>query len=163
MNKKLPLVFCVYSLASICHAQVVGGEYIHIPENRPVIGFFPSANTITIGDIAHEAKFCPGDSDYVCFEVKELKFATPRNPKDMKSWIYDGERYKVTRRFSTRESHPAWVIEKITGLKMWFLWSSHNGLMMFAENRDKNQSGVYMSDGFCGFAASKGCESLLKK
>ena len=152
---------CFVSMS--CFAQVHSGEYIHVPEKRPVIGIFPYENSFTVGDVGYEAKFCLEDSKYHCFESQKVKFAVPKNLENETTWKYGGETYRVVQRFSTRGEYPAWAIEKTTGLRMWFVWSSHHGLMMIGEGTSKNRQGGYMLDGDCGFAASATCEQLQNK
>ena len=155
MKKLLALIGC--SLALNCFAEVHRGEYIHVPEKRPALGIFPDEKWFTVGDVAHSAIFCPEDSKYHCFESQKIKFAVPKNLEFASTWKYSGETYRVIQRFSTRGEYPAWVIEKSTGMRMWFVWSSHHGLMMLGEGSGKNQQGGYMLDGICGFAANESC------
>jgi hypothetical protein len=155
MKKFLALIG--FSLACHCFAEVHSGEYVHVPDKRPVIGIFPKDNGLTVGDIAHDATFCLQDSRYHCFEAQKIKFAVPKNLVMASTWKYAGESYRVIQQFTTRGEYPAWVIEKSTGLPMWFVWSSHHGLMMLGEGGGKNTHGVYILDGICGFAASEFC------
>lgn len=155
MKKLLVLIGC--SLVLNCFAEVHSGEYIHVPEKRPALGIFPAEKSFTVGDVGHEATFCPEDSKYYCFESQKVKFAVPKNLELPTTWKYAGETYRVIQRFSTRGEYPAWAIEKLTGMRMWFVWSSHHGLMMLGEGSGKNQQGGYMLDGICGFAANKSC------
>jgi hypothetical protein len=155
--KRLFASFCCFA-ALTCFAQVRSGEYIHVPEKRPALGIFPEQGWFTVGDVAHDAKFCLEDSKYHCFESQKVKFAVPKNLENETTWKYEGETYRVMQRFSTRGGYPAWAIEKSTGLRMWFVWSSHHGLMMIGEGASKNQQSGYMLDGVCGFAANATCQ-----
>ena len=163
MIKRTLLIIFVFFLASVCRAEVFGGEYIHVPDKRPPIGLFPGTNGVTVGDVAYDAEFCADGMDYICFEAKEIKFAVPKNLNNINAWMYKNDKYKVLRHLNTRGDRPTWIIEKTTGMKMWFVWSSYNGLVMFGIDEHKNQRGVYMLDGICGFAANAACERSLKK
>jgi len=162
--KKNALFFAVCCLfGSLCQAEISGGEYVHFPDKRPSIGIFPHMNGLAVGDVAYDAEFCSNDIAYVCFEAKEIKFAVPKILRDLNSWSYKNEKYKILQSLKMKGDHPAWVIEKTTGMKMWFVWSSFNGLLMFGVGDNKNQRGAYMLDGFCGFAADTACKELLKR
>lgn len=154
--KFIVALFCGL-MALGCLAQTRGGEYFHIPERRPAINVDPSAKWIAVGDLAHEAKFCDATSSMHCFSTKDLAFAVPKEKELPGHWKHEGQDYKIVQKLSTRGNRPAWVIEKTTGKRWWFLWSAHHGLMMFGEGPKRNQTGGYLVDGSCGFAANATC------
>ncbi|WOI45636.1 hypothetical protein [Acidovorax sp. BLS4] len=163
MTKMLNFALCLFVLVFAIQKKAVGAEYIHVPGKRPVVGIFQKENGITIGDVGHEANFCKDDSPYICFRMKTMAFAVPKKLEKFDEWTHEKEVYRIVQSFEMRGVYPVWVIEKTTGLKMWFVWSSYRGLLMFGEGSNKNQEGVYMLDGFCGFAASEACDRFQKK
>jgi hypothetical protein len=154
--KVLAITFLSF-MALHCMAETRGGEYFHIPEKRAAINVMPAEKSIAVGDLAHPAKFCDPSIPRYCFTLQELAFAVPKKFDSLKTWTHEGQTYKVVQKLSTRGEYPAWVIEKTTGKRWWYLWSAHRGLMMFGQGSGSNRSGGYLLDGSCGFAASDTC------
>jgi hypothetical protein len=157
--------FCISILFFItfnCLAETHGSEYFHVPEKRAVINIMPAEKSIAIGDLAHVAKFCEPSIPRHCFNLQKLVFAVPKKFDTLKTWTHEGHTYSVIQKLSTRGEYPAWVIQKTSGDRWWYLWSAHRGLMMFGEGSKSNASGTYFLDGLCGFGADLKCTNQSK-
>jgi hypothetical protein len=153
MKHLIAISLCFLTLH--CGAETHGGEYFHVPQKRPTINIKPSEKFIAIGDLAYDAEYCESSNPMYCFKLQKFSFAAPKQFNTLKTWKHDGQDYKIVHKLSTRGEYPAWVIEKTTGQRWWYLWSSHKGLMAFGEKMQ--DAGSYLLDGECGFGANTTC------
>lgn len=154
-----PIIGLLMWLIYTCSFAEHIAEYIHMPLKGDGFAIDAATNSVIIADIGYEAKFCNAKGDFHCVISKAFEFSVPKKVKFRDTWSYNGQSYKVIQKISLRGERPAWVIEKTGEPIIWYLWSSHRGLIMFGAEKKavKTQAGVFLLDGICGFAASSTC------
>ncbi|MCK9345056.1 MAG: hypothetical protein M0P64_02945 [Candidatus Pacebacteria bacterium] len=154
--KTIPIIFFTWTITTCCFAEQIA-EYIRIPSKGPGFAIDRTTNSVIVGDVGYDAKFCDAENEFHCVVSKVFEFAVPRNSILQNKWEFNGSIYKVIQRIRLRGERPALVIEKNGSPKIWYLWSTHRGLMMFDIKTREKQAGGLLLDGVCGFAASNGC------
>jgi len=159
--KLIPLVLLLVAL----HVGAEESEWFYSNLSTPSARQFVMTPTHVGGHLRFDAKACPEDSPYLCYEAEGFQFAIPKEIGSQRKWALNGATYELQKESTlTLLGKPivvAWIDQKAKKSSIRFLYSKAQGVIGFVSLNPKGP--LFLLENSCGFGASKDCEDRTSK
>lgn len=116
------------------------------------------------GHLRDEAKTCPADGAFLCYDSPRFSFAVPKVIEERRKWTLNRTSYEIKResRFNLlgKEISIVWIDQRRGNNYIRFLYSKTRGLIGFVSQEPKGP--LFLLENACGFAASPDCAEIVE-